>query len=446
MKYVKQWAVVGLVVGLELTGCGTALKQTQMRGQLKPIEIGFTPNASNLLAKGEVGVWGRISYEAGHPAVTEMALTPLHPHTQEEVLVYVPRLRVLMPAYERNEYNVSTNTFPCTLIKNPSKDTYHPCGTGSRLVKSDALISAARSVVGGALTFGLGAGVDYKTDIDAIQALAEEVGMLSLAEQYLKLKSFVETSNADIAKDDVRLGVNADLKLKINNQTGFKTPPVSLNQLGMTFKREASLSLPLAVVMTDASPFERMTKELQKTRDLRWSEREFSVRCAASVQNISFDSEVKCPQTVKMDGGKISPLVTVTLSAASFGIRYPTLHASDKKLAIQILDGLLTFTNLTDRYLEIKSIAIYAGKDIRENVEDLSIPPQAQNQNPIVVSALTSKQMDETFKFDHTTRGALAGKSSRFGVAVKYRSGDGGNFETLLYSRQVDVLSLIDGS
>ena len=47
------------------------------------------------------------------------------------------------------------------------------------------------------------------------------------------------------------------------------------------------------------------------------------------------------------------------------------------------------------------------------------------------------------FTFDNVKFGDIRGKSIDFGIAIKYRVGNGSNFESLYVKRKFDVSSLI---
>lgn len=446
MRQIIKGVAVAFVAAVALSGCGTAFKPANIEGQSKPVEIGYSGALFLDASNGrEAGVWARVSKLDTKAEVTALSFSPLRPDSaNEEVLLYLPKRRILMPALDPKGYNEGTHTFACFLVGSLPKTTYHPCGSGTRLVRSDAAVSAARSVVAGVVTLGLGVGIDYTVDNKAVQQLVDDTKMLMLTDEYLEYKRTVDQINADVAADDRRLIAGAELNVKVNNLTGFKQPVVPPNLVGLGYRRDPVLSVPPLVTISGGSPFPALIRDAQLKKDAALAEREFAVRCNPSIPGIPFDSTVTCPSKTKMLNGKLTSTAEVKLTAASFGRRYPNFTAANKKVEIRVQNGLLSINNLTDQYLEIKSVAVYAGADVQENAKEISIPPQAMTKEPIAISGLVSSKMDRLFTFERVTKSSLAGVVNKFGVAVKFRSGEGGNFETLLYSRQIDALSLLN--
>lgn len=431
-----------------LAGCaGPAVKKADVAGQDQPVQIGFSQAFHRALTRDRTSsvVWARINFAGAKPVLAELsAARPAARSAEDEVLVYDPKERLWMPAFDHDgAYNSALNTFQCRALGAVDKSVYHPCGSGSRLVKTDAAASAGRNALATVLTFGLATGLDYRVDAEAVQRLLQDLNLMADVARFQALLRQVARSNAALQDSDKALIGRVQLQTRLDNRTGFELLPITPARIGLSMSRKVQLTLPLLTAVDGRLPFDAVETDLESTFQRFMREREFVVRCQSRLNGTEMTGTVQCPATVAAQNESLRPEVTVSVTGLSFGMRLPTLKSADRNLEIELVDGRLTITNLTDRYIEVKSVAVYSGKDVQENTVDLSIPPQSQNRPPIVLASLMDGRMRENFTFNNVTRQSVAGRSQGFGVAVKYRSGSGGNFDSLLLKRQIDLLGLL---
>lgn len=427
-----------------MAGCaGNSVKTSATDGGEK-VKFGYTQQFNAAIHKNHDNLFFRLSVRPDAVSVTEISTVAILPQSSmEEVLAYSRSLNMIGPAFVSAEM-FGGRTFGCMMIGGVKRTDYHPCGTGSRFVSASAGNSLGRNLFAIPLTWGLAVGVDYAVNTDAITQAASDLSIMQLVKQMDETNTLAATLNSKLAMED------NDIKLKIvpdyvvSNNTGFNLPELNGKNAQFTLLRADKIDAPKSIEYSSgSSAFSQVRQVMQERYDAIRAERRYNVKCPSSIQVNGFSGRMSCPQqfTYRQPGDRIK--INVAIDSLSVGTKFPSLSIRDRNISVSVSGGTIYVENATTSYLEIKSISIYGGKEVRENSIDHSLPPQSSNKTPYYVASLGGDLIARIFTFNNIKLSDIRGKSVDFGIAIKYRVGNSSNFESFYVKRKFDVGSLI---
>lgn len=443
-------SLVALAVFILLFGgCGT-----------KPVQPVTSPETGRLLQTGYFPphvvdasmVYFRIRFDDGKTyRVTEISPTRILPTSNaEEILGFDlarnmvgPAYSISMPNSESTSHGVS---FACAFFGPDKKAEYHPCGAGSRFVKTSIGTTVFVNLLLVPLTLGTGAGVVYYLNDEAIRKVATELKLDRLANRYAQIKQYAEELNQNLDRQDRSLSRSLKPRLTLLNRTGFQLPSsVSNYDLGLTLARQEKVEH-AGSLRYDGNDniFSDAQAQMKDRYDAIVKERNFNVTCSSHYTASGFDGGIVCPNTFRYSSPLDAPEISVTINTVSFGTRYPSMQLKDRNISAEVSDGKLFISNLSNSFIEIKSISVYGGKEIKGTFVDRSLSPQGTNKEPYFLSQLASSPIISMFTFNSIRKSQIEGKAVDFGIAIKYRVGGGGNFESLFKKDRFRIESLLN--
>jgi hypothetical protein len=379
--------------------------------------------------------------------VTQLSTVKLQrASADEEVLVHIASLNAVVPAYDSYDlFHPSVNQFNCTYVDDAGKlpkDQYHPCGSGSALVSLNAPASAVRNILALGLTLGGASGGYYYIDTKLIDEILEQQKVMAKVGEYRSLLKAANDAQQEVSREDQALHARAVPAIRVDNRTGFATPTVRPDSIRYSLSRDGSVRAPIEIDLGITDPFARERALIESRRAGLLRDRSYRVVCQEEFSQGSFRGKVRCDPEVAESAGSLAPRVNVTLDAVYEGLQFPDYEGSNQHISVSVENDALTVTNLTKQYVEVRSIAIYGGRDVQENPMELSLAPSASNRDPIRLSKLTDSKIRSLFTFDGVRRQQLE-RQAKFGVAVKYRVGDGENFRTFYGDKNVVLRDLV---
>lgn len=426
-----------------LSGCaGEKIKSVKGSEGGRPLSVGYIDSSAYY---SDV-VFFRIVFENGSYRVAEISDVIMMPRSSsEEVLGFRLSSNMVGPAYSSNTmFNPKSRKFSCMLADGVKKTEYHPCGTGSRFVVTSTASSVGRNLIAIPFTWGLAAGMDYSVDSESVRKVVIDLDLEKLARRYASLVQYSRDSNKALDQKDKELQVSTRFRLNLKNNTGFPDPVVSNIDIGFKFSRVENVeSIGALIYAGDDSLFADAQARLKERYERLSRERNFTVRCATKYSVWHFDGDISCSTKLRYASSGDVPDVSVVLNSVSYGVRYPELKFKDKNISIEIRSGEMFISNLTGSFIEIKSIALYGGKEIVETPMDFSLSPLATHKKPFYLQKLASDQLTRMFTFNNIRKSDVNNKVVDFGVAVKYRVGNGGNFDSAFEKRRFKMESLI---
>jgi hypothetical protein len=440
-------AVAYVIAASVLSACaGPSVRTVAPADNGTKLSVGFTNAMNNRMREGRNVYFVRLKESAGSFVPVEIASERLVPNNDsEEVLAYVRDDNWVLPAYDSAAlFNAPTGTFQCGPLFQSKKVVYHPCSSGSKLVGASAGASVGRNAVALITTLGLGSGIDYGVDTQKILTILESGDVLAKIERFDSVRQYAAKASNAVAAEDGALSKAAQPQIKVVNETGFPTPSITKSALRYSVRRDNGIAPPNSVELTQSSdPYAPLIAAIDAQKNQLMLERTFAVTCNDSITVAAFSASQQCANSVTVRNGILSPQISVTLKSIDLGVRYPDFQHSDGKIAATIKEGGLVVANLTGQYAEILSLSLYADKEIAELEVNMSLAPGAENRDPISMDRLANRSIREKFTMKGIRLADVRGKSVNYGLAVKYRLGDGNNFQTLHRKVTVPLLSLI---
>lgn len=427
-----------------VAGCAGNSVKTVTADSGKKIKFGYSKEFDAAIHKNEDAVFFRLSVRPDSVSVAEISSVAIMPQSSaEEVLAYSRSLNMIGPAFVSAKM-FGGRTFGCMVIDGVKRTDYHPCGTGSRFVSTSAGNSLGRNLFAIPLTWGLGVGVDYAVNTDAIVQAASDLYLERLAKRMTETNTLAATLNSKLSTED------GDIKSKIapdyvvTNNTGFTLPELNSKNAQFTLLRIDKIDAPKSIqYVGDDLAFSQVAQIMQERYEAIRAERRYSVKCPSNIRVNGFAARMSCPQQFTYRTPSDRMQINIAIDSLSVGTKFPSLSMNDKNISVSVNNGTIYVENATTSYVEIKSISIYGGKEVRENSVDSSLPPQSSNKSPYYVASLGGDMITKMFSFNNIKLDDIRGKSIDFGIAVKYRVGKGSNFESLYVKRKFDVASLI---
>jgi hypothetical protein len=420
------FAIVALVV--TITGCSSPAKRTEIG-----VTVGFNPQLQSRLLKEQNVIFAVYEADAGGQLrLVEMAsIQPPHAPGRE-VLAYFHDLSFVMPAFASNTaWNGATGTFQCHMLDKTKDTEYHPCGTGSRLVATNAATTAARSGIAVLLTGGLAAGVDRGLNLPLIATMVADPLFKPTADRFARLKrDYVEA---------VRRAPKARLEtaFEVRNNSELEIPTLSRDTVQVrTERRHQAARLSSSVSFTDsARSVDALAQEVAQNVEQFAERGTYNVICYLTSKIPSLDMRFTCsPDPVRAADGVARVQVVVTVESMSFGTRMPATRFSDKNLLVESDGVRLLVTNASDRFVSIRALTVYGEKQswTLPYATPALIPPKASH-----AVNMNDLNLGGVFNMNRVRGSDLKMGKVRFGVAVKYDAG-GPNPETLNDVREFD--------
>jgi hypothetical protein len=429
-----------------LMGCtSTNIQKSTSDGINNSVTIGYNTQLAEQIANNKDLIFLRISFSKNIAKITEISNYYINPKDgHEEVLVYSPEVNIIGPAYDNKLAFTDKSGFICSAWDS-KKILYHPCGTGSRFVRVNKVNSAFRNIVVTPITWGIGAGLNYEVDFENLKKIVDQLGVVTTSKRAWQSVNYIKTLNKDLQYIAKNASVNMPIHINLVNNTGFPSPDFSrsIANLNLSFADKISEKLNINYneknsIFDDIDQNNRNKFEAIKMRG------KYDVRCTNSMVQISgFSILISCPNSFTQADSNDTLSIGFKLESYSAGTRYPSLYGKDKNISLKVEGNRIYLTNETNAYIELKSISIYGGQEVTDTKIDQSMAPNTTNKVPYLVSDYASQTIIKLFTFNNIKSADIAGLQRVFGVAIKYRLGNGGNFDTLFVKRNVRLASLI---
>ena len=164
--------------------------------------------------------------------------------------------------------------------------------------------------------------------------------------------------------------------------------------------------------------------------------------------NISFEEgqepynlDSKLPDMISFRSGDLIPFdSTINIKSKNFRNLYPKNYKnSDENLEILQTGSLIRFTNLTDKFLTVKTVSVYYEKDISTLNNEIQLPPHSFSNIYLSDFKLSDKFIDkrdvtqENYNFNFLN----------YGFAVKYMIADTKTEKTLYKTKNHSIKEMI---
>lgn len=317
---------------------------------------------------------------------------------KQEVLFIDDSLKVAGPSFETLAPHPNGSTFECTIIY--SKKAYNPCN--SDLMTANIGLSIAKNIVAGALTLGLGSGSHKVLDIDKIRKIIDETNLMSKI-------------------NEARI-----IQAKMNYfYSQIKVLPNIVDKSGF-YKNEKLFKLAASTT----------ADRLYPNLDLN------SVKYNLNINPSSHDYKMEItPNNYIQSFNDTTPLKPkIEIFTKKFLNYYPKNFTSANKDIKLNFEGKndITFTNLSNDYITIKSISLY----FNEKVTNFQLKQQielAPNMNYIYQINI----INEISKNYELTKEEARNLNIEFGFAIKYTNNTN-NENTLYKTKRYTLLDLIE--
>ncbi len=445
MKMLGQILVFSLLLGC----VGPKNLLMSFDGDERPVEYGFNQHAFDLGMKNEKGVFFiRLQEKEDAFVATEISSVRLLPEGKnQEVLIFSSSYRAMFPAYfSAIRYKNRKNLFVCYLFfEVVHRSLYHPCGSGSKFASIHVQSTVFQNITG-IPTVAATLGTTYSVDSNLLAEVAKEQRLIQLSNALQDLHSHAEKMEEEVLIYDRELLKKVAPRLQVVNKTGFGRPDFKVDRLSLSVSRAESLSfdVPERFLLGDRTKlFYAHRDKLSRLKESYFAEERFVLSCDRNVRDGIYNGVLSCPDFVNKTEEGFSPEISLTWASVSLGLLYPGLSGSNKDLNVRIQNGKLQLENLTKGYLEISSIALYGGAEIQENKIKRSLAPFGTFKKPMAISRFSNSEIRTLFTYDAVTFEDIRGKYLPFGIAIKYRSGNSGNFETLHLLEDISLEILI---
>ncbi len=407
-------------------------------------KYGFNPALYELMQRNEDVLYLRLAYSETAVRVTEISPTRIAPEGQhEEVLVHARGKNFFGPAFESSQGAGTSNSFSCAALDSWPKKLYHPCVSGSRFASTAVGRTAIVNIITVPLTLGMGAGRLVDINEPALARTVEELNLKGVVRDYLETVAHAQRLNTELASLERSAAANIEISANVKNLTGFNAPALNKRVLGLSLSFGERIVNPGRITYTpDGSALTNARSQASGQFEKIKADAKFVVRCNSSFREQGFSGSLSCPERIVHRGTADRLPVSFEVEKFSGGTRFPALSQRDKVLILSVEDNVITLTNQSSSYIEVKAITIYGGTEVNTSDVNLGLAPMSSNKSPYPVANYAGESTKRLFAFENITRGDINGKSRNFGVAVKYRVGSGGNFETLLIRRDVSLASL----
>ncbi|MEC4677608.1 MAG: hypothetical protein VST69_02495, partial [Nitrospirota bacterium] len=328
------------------------------------------------------------------------------------------------------------------LFESIDQTKYHPCGSGSKFTSVHLKSTVLQNIIGIYLV-GLTLGMTYSVDSGLLAEVVKEQGLIRISEELQALHLHAEKMEGDVLKYDLGLLEKVTPKLLVVNKTGFRQPNFKADRLSLSVSRPESLNFYVPkrfLLLGDRKKlFAAQRDVLSHLKASYLAEEHFILSCDRNIREDIYNGILVCPDSVIKTEEGFSPEISLTWTSVSLGLLFPSLLGSNADLEVRLENGKLQLQNLTKGYLEVSSIALYGGSDIQENKVDFSLAPFGTFKKPKPISRFSSSEIRKLFTYDEVTFEVIRGKSIPFGIAIKYRSGNNENFETLHLLEEISL-------
>lgn len=166
-------------------------------------------------------------------------------------------------------------------------------------------------------------------------------------------------------------------------------------------------------------------------------EARYRIACEAG-RYAGYTLAVECPESVSRGQLADEPIpVSVTVLARDFDALYPDLRIGDEALEVDISEGIVRLSNLTNSYLTVTAQTLYYNSRIETITGTVDIAPGVTVEQPIQELASTAMAVES--RYEGMTPDKAARTTFRFGYAARYQRGDGPTETTLHDLRTFNV-------
>ncbi|HET7772915.1 MAG TPA: hypothetical protein VFK82_03740 [Burkholderiaceae bacterium] len=403
----------------------------------------FTKPLFTAMQRNEDTLYLRLAYSDTAVRVTELSPTRITPAgKQEEVLFYNRRADVFGPAFTTDQGLGSPSRFSCLAIASYPANAYHPCASGSRFATTAVGNTIFVNAIMIPFTAGLGVGRSVDVNVEGLRKTVEELKLDEVVRDYDATVAHVRRLNTELTEIERAASTNIEITPNLRNLTGFTPPALTRRQAQLSLRFGERIPAPAGVAYSNAGTLQALRDDASARAERIKAAASFAVGCASRFSERGFTGTVACPERIVYRGPADRLPVNFTAETFSGGTRFPSLNQRDKTLALQLDGNGITLSNLSNAYVEVKTVTVYGGTEVMNTDIDLSLAPQSANKTPLSVANYAGPTIRRLFTFDNITAADVNGKSRVFGVAIKYRVGSGGNFETLLIRRDIPLASL----
>ena len=168
------------------------------------------------------------------------------------------------------------------------------------------------------------------------------------------------------------------------------------------------------------------------------------VECQSRV-NTGFNLINSCPKTLPVREGKVAGDLKFTVQSKRVDRVMPKYFASeDDQISIDFDGHSIGFSNLTNKFVTIESIAFYHdGKIAQRDRMNLEFAPNASTIRSTRIRISDFPVDWGRLSFNWLTKEKAAKTSISYGFAVKYRVSDGSTVKTLYSKKDYRLLDLI---
>ncbi|WP_306534052.1 hypothetical protein [Geobacter sp.] len=154
---------------------------------------------------------------------------------------------------------------------------------------------------------------------------------------------------------------------------------------------------------------------------------------------------INAPQTIKSSNTKQEIVYDILINSADFGTVFPVYNMSDKNIVMDFNGNSINLDNKTKEFIQVYSISVYVGKDIKLISLDqpIELPPQAKLARPLSVVRQLDYFMKEEMTFDKITAEKARKSNINFGFAVKYRIVEQNLDKSLYKTTNINVYELL---
>lgn len=374
--------------------------------------------------------------------------------TQQEWLFVTLDGRQVSPAYEQMVNPQAP--FNCALIqKAPPELAYEPCGV-TALSRVNASATAARNVVSAVVTLGLASGSNREVDVAAVTDVLRDTGLMDGLARLSAAQARLNKQSSDYEaarRRSVDAAVKSlTLRLRVEDDSGLLPAGQSPQPLLDRVQRRA-VAAPVSVSPLPAiGSVDERVAALQAQADAWARAREalpvqtrVTLGCGASKWR-QFDITLRCPADIPPGTQDVEIVAAVSQYDAP-AVR-PRLELKDKQLTARTDERGLWWSNQTDAYLEVREVSCYVQSEVITRkltpAEYIPLAPRSDSRQPENWSDFCGSAAGERLKPGLVTAQQLAGKSLRFGLAVKYRkSGDATDRTLFQPQRSYPLLDLV---
>lgn len=311
-------------------------------------------------------------------------------------------LLYISPTYEKVEPDFGKGKFDCDASERQKKGwhegrTYNPCD--SKLTKINAGETALKKTI--FTVFSLGVAALMETNVKAVDeeklsAIIKQTNLIEKIKEYKKMKDSAQCECQKTQEEVKYFFDKIVIAPQIIDRSGFY-----INAKIVEAHKEIVNSLTCPIDL----------KEITYTISIRQVDRRFNINIEPNFYTLKYN----------LEGYFLKP--TVIITSKNFSQVYPVYTNEDKSVLINFDSEKIWFTNKTEQFIQIKSLAIYYNGEISNiNLGERSIElaPNATLREPLHIGAFSLENIQKMSNYK-TTKDTAASQNILFGFAIKYR-------------------------